>query len=352
MTGTKNNTKLSRVNLFECLALANGEPKSEAKKYHEKWGMDYLDFTDELDFHKMFGYRLQIWKIEVKLTSSYGVRIFGNRCEKPLQICVDNSWDPNSEKISLFDNTSFIIDPKILRYYECEELDCMFVARREPELRRHHEAHKKDRIKCSQIIMDGSDPDVLNEMKKDGILPPGFRETYAMFWDIESLLIPSERGLRHVPVTVALTKNFGINKEVFICREDMSPNALKKMICKFLDILELAHGEFKSALPIQIWKNIKRLYSLVQKHDRNEVILPTDGLHKYRSYIAKLKELTCLKMYSFRGERYDIPVLKGALFDEMLTRDPDFSCIVRGSGIMQFKFKSIISRDIGWLSKT
>ena len=50
-------------------------------------------------------------------------------------------------------------------------------------------------------------------------------------------------------------------------------------------------------------------------------------------------------------KRYDIPVLKGALFDEFFARDPEFSCIMRGSGVMQFQYKRIISRDVGWLQK-
>ena len=64
-------------------------------------------------------------------------------------------------------------------------------------------------------------------------------------------------------------------------------------------------------------------------------------------YVRKMAEILSMKIYSFCGERYDVPVLKGALFDEMLRRDPKFKCIKRGSGIMQFTYKQIVSRDIG-----
>ena len=300
--GTKNNAIISRANLFECLAIAKGKPKTEAATYLNMWGKNYLSFEDELAFGLRFGYRLQVWKIEEHREHNRGIRIFGNRGENVLRVLVDDSWDINSEKITIHDRTSYVHDPKIFNYFECEELSCSFVARSVQRLKDHHDAHRKDRVKCG-LQTFGCEALVLDQMKEEGILPLSFREIHGVFWDVESLLIPSDRGLNHVPITIALYKNFGDEPVRFIRRDDMTPSSLKKMICQFVDVLDNYFNEFQSIMPEIVYKNMKHLSFLVYKHDQGIQTVCPNVVSRYKRFLTKLKDICCLKLFAFRGER-------------------------------------------------
>mgnify|MGYP003730198313 CR=1 FL=1 len=331
--------------MFECLAIADGFTAADGQKYREKWGKNHLDLVDEPAFAKMFNYRLQIWKIEEKRQHNFGTLIFGNRADSVLPIAIDDSWEISSERISLTDNIRLIKNTKILNYFECEDPDCVFVTGTEAEAHRHFNAHAKDRVFCEQQVY-GSDKLIIEKMKQEGLLPNDFRQKCGIYWDVESLLVPSEKGLRHIPISIAATKAFGNQKEFFFCRDDMTPDSLKHLINNFVNMLEESYVEFTKTLPEKIWSALKILCSMVKQHHSKDRTLQPSLLAKYEQYIKKLKDITQLKIFSFCGERYDIPVLKGALFNELFRRDCDFSVIMRGSGIMQFQFKNIISRDI------
>lgn len=354
ITGTKNNAFLTRANIFEALALFNGKTKQDALFYQHKWGSNVINFGDELKFASMFECRLQIWKLIHKKDLTYGQRLFGNGGKNDdensgknmLNLTVDESWSLSSEQICTTDHTCLVTNQKILNFFECVEPECRFVAHTEKNLQKHNNAHNIDRVHCTQTMM-GPEDLTLNELKNDGLLEPSFRETCGLFWDIESILVKSEKGLSHVPISIAATRNFGNQKEYFFCREDMGPKSLHDVIVDFVDLLEMSYQDYIKTLPKQLWINRKILYDFIKDHRDNKKTLAPAVINKYQRYVDKLNEIICLKIFTYYGERYDIPCLKGALFNEIYKRDSKFTCLKRGSGIMQFRFKNIISRDIG-----
>ena len=122
---------------------------------------------------------------------------------------------------------------------------------------------------------------------------------------------------------------------------------LKPMVEKFVNLIEDSEKLYQTTLPKNIIKNKFLIYKILADHKNEVKILKPLELAKYRRYIRILSEITSLKMFSFCGQKYDINVLKGCLFDILLNRDPNFSCLKRGSQIMQFQFNNIISRDVG-----
>jgi len=242
ITGTKNRRKLTRVNIFEALSLSDNNGKNDAINYQKRWGSDTVNFADEHKFAEMFKRRLQVWRLKSEKSggNTYGIRIFGNGGRKVLNITVDDLWNIESEAISITDNTCLVWDEKILNYFECSEPECKMVKHSLKDMQIHCRAHNADRIYCEQAIMDGKML-TINQMKLEGIIPHDFKETLALFWDIESLAVPSEKGMQHVPISIGVCKNFGQTNDVFLLREDMSAMALQDLITDFVDLLELSH---------------------------------------------------------------------------------------------------------------
>lgn len=259
-----NNSKMTRANLFEALAIVDGRNATDWPNYHRRWGSDCLYLKDEPRFAQEFGYKLQIWRLDRASEHNCGVRIFGNTAEKILPLLVDANWDIGSERLHLNDKTCLIHDLSVLNYYLCEYPECAFVTHREERLTMHHNAHRADRITCAQTVM-GEDVFLVDRMKSEGVLPHDFREEWALFWDIECLLVPIEGGHRHVPVSIGATKNFG-TREYFEYRSSMEPSSLKTMVDNFIDFLELSHAEYLATLPERIMANKITLLTILKRH--------------------------------------------------------------------------------------
>ena len=80
------------------------------------------------------------------------------------------------------------------------------------------------------------------------------------------------------------------------------------------------------------------IYKILTDHKNEVKILKPLELAKYRRYIRILSESTSLKMFSFCGQKYDINVLKGCLFNILLNRDPNCICLKRDVGRVFFLF--------------
>lgn len=344
-TGTRCSDSIVRATIFESLALADGKKKSDASLYQNTWGKTSVMFEDHQMFLNMFGYSLTVWRVTSGSARSQGDLLFGTVESNSINIAVANDWDPSSESISLADPTSWIKDPAMLNYIPCGELDCDFVARTELKMREHMSAHVADRIHCAQDVI-GKNVFIREEMISEGILPPGFRVKQFITWDIESLLLKSEIGFTHSPFSIAATRNYGPSRKWFFARKDSSPKALREMVVAFIDWLEMAALEFIGELP-DIDERLKNLYIQLKRHREKEQTLCPKALGKIKLYIQELKSIQCLSVLSFNGENYDIPCMKGVLFDELYNRDSEFSVIKRGSGLMQIKSGNLLFKDVG-----
>ena len=348
-TGTNSADAVIRANIFECLALSLGRNKSDAPLLQNRWGKPTVEFSEYQKFEDLFGQALTVWRLKT-LPSRYvyGELVFGSGREpSPFNISIGNGWNAESEQITVNDDISWIADVGILHFFPCEFTnDCDFVCHEERKMQDHIAAHNADRIHCVETVI-GDDIYLREEMIAEGVLPHGFRVGHFVTWDIESILSPSELGKTHVPFSIGATKNFGTKRKWFVSRTDSSAESLREMISSFIDFLEHAGVEYNEALPDSIQDNLRTLYIRLKRHREGINTMDPKELSKVQNYVRELKAIQLLPIYSFRGERYDVPVLKGALFNELFERDPEFSTIKRGSGVMQIMANNMIFKDAG-----
>ena len=257
---TKHGDGIIRANIFECLALSKNRPTSDASDYIKKWGKTQIHFSELEHFEAQFGKFITIWRIITDREHSHGTLILGSGMEtNALNVSLGSSWDEDSEVISIDDETCFIKNEGILIFFPCKYDNCSQICKSVAKLDEHHAAHIKQRITCQQEIL-GKNAFIWDEMIEQAILPKGFRQTNFLTWDIESLIVPSDIGLRHTPVTISCCKNFGEEREWFCARSDMSPEALSKMMKKFVDYVEKSAIEYQKLLPPEISDNIRAFY--------------------------------------------------------------------------------------------
>ena len=342
-TGMSNSTFVKALNIFEALAVVKQLTIHDAFELERIWGRDYVAFADEDEFFKQFKVKLQVWILDVRNTQNKGVLIYGNAWEESdvLRLLVDSTWDFETERISIQGYTRLVLNPSILNHFPCQFQGCDFIADGKQLFDKHNKAHDKDRIECVQMAMRADT--ITGELIREGMLPPGFREKFALFWDIESFMHENEKGFGHKAVSIGVTRNFGQVREFFFYRKSMESSALKDMVKEFVDFLDQSYAEFEKQIPGAIWAHIGNL----SKRLADKTLSVTEKAKISRN-LRRLRDIASLKMYSYYGERYDVPVLKSALFDELFQRDPEFSALLRGCGIMQFRYKRIIARDAGW----
>ncbi len=342
-TGTKINQKLKRCSIFEALNYFLNDNKT-AIYYKKKWKSSWIDLSNVKQFNEMFGVSLQLWHLNFKKHRNSSCLLFGTgRDKNMLNLHIEKKLD--NERINADDVVFWIKDPSIIFYYPCPEENCEFVTNRNDKLDEHVLAHNLDRIKCRQTIFSFSN--IVENMKTEGVIDNTFRQTNAVFWDIESILLPSPRGLIHVPVSIALSKNFGGCRSIFLHRSSMEPDGLRHLVTEFVDKLEEIYIEYRDSVPQHLETKLHELLLQRKNHRDGLSSLSPKALATTQKQIFFLQESMKLKIYAYNSERYDIPVLKGSLFDILHARDKKFNVIKRGCGIMQINYKNFIFRDIG-----
>ena len=341
--GTRLNSKLKRCTIFEALSIHLNENKP-AIFYKEKWKSSCIEFSNVKHFNEMFGVSLQLWRLNFKDHRNSSCLLFGSGQDKNmLHLHIERKLD--DERIFHDETVLWIKDISVISYHPCPKENCEFVTNRIDELDQHILAHNADRTKCRQTTFSFSN--IMEDMKAEGIIENTFRQTNAVFWDVESLLLPSARGNMHVPVTIAISKNFGVRRDIFLHRSSMEPEALRKLVTDFVDILEEIYIEHKKNFPQYLEKALQDLLIQRKNHNDGLISLSPKALGTICKRIFFLRDSMKLKVYAFNSERYDIPVLKGSLFDILYARDKKFNVIKRGCGIMQINYKNFIFRDIG-----
>ena len=116
---------------------------------------------------------------------------------------------------------------------------------------------------------------------------------------------------------------------------------------KFIDWLEMAAVQYAEMLPACVEQNLVDLYIRLKDHRDGKRTMDPKIKSQCEVYARELKALKNMPIFAYNGERYDIPVLKGALFDELFRRDAHFSVIKRGCGVMQMSCNTLLFKDAG-----
>lgn len=342
-----NGQKKQKANIFEAVALINGETADQFMRYRKLWGHNDVFLKDANLFADKFDLGLELWemRMEPEIHFYFGKRLFNYFANRRFILLVNDTWDKNSEKVSINDHTTLVYDPTILKYYPCTYPECPYEFNRKSQLDRHLKSHKTEPTRCIETQYGGL-PQIMSIMKQEALLHHDFKEEFAMFWDIECLPISLHNRRIHVPISIAVSRNFGFEREFVLIRNNMQPEGLKTLISDFCDLLEKSYEEFIRSFSFEFWKNRKKVKNQVALIRSEKSKLNVEDRATVFKIWDQFSRILKLKIFAFRGERYDVPVLKASLFDEFLRRDSEFQALTRGCGVMEFRFKNIIGRDV------
>ena len=152
--------------------------------------------------------------------------------------------------------------------------------------------------------------------------------------------------LLHKLATIGVVKSFGPTnaREWFGYRRDMTPESLKFLVQDFLESLEKFQKEMVLLLPESIREGFKNYAEGQKKLDSLTFEAKSSMVQKIRL----LKSMMTLPIYSWNGERYDLPVLLGPLihaFSAQRKLFRDMTIIKRGTSFMEINFGFLAFRD-------
>ena len=124
----------------------------------------------------------------------------------------------------------------------------------------------------------------------------------------------------------------------------MTGQGLKNLVENFVSALHEAREEMASKLPPSIHEGFKKYSKLRQLSKKEDPAKRKLILEKY----TILKNMLTLPIYSWNGERYDMPVLLSPLIDVLSENSALFkriSVIKRGTSLMELKYGFLVFRD-------
>ena len=176
----------------------------------------------------------------------------------------------------------------------------------------------------------------------------GYKILFIKYMNSESVMAPisvrQTTATLHKLATIGICKNFGQQREWFSYRRDMSGESLRFLVEEFVDALETCRAEMISRLPESIIKG----YHLYLNLKRNTESLSPDMKRMINRKTEFLDQLVTLPIYSWNGERYDLPVLLGPLIDIFSEKPKKFDfmkVIKRGTSFMEIRYGNFVFRD-------
>ena len=310
---TWKSSSICRASIWEALSLAETGSKNDAASYQERWGSADVDLAEHRRFKRIFGKVLTIWTLKEEPKHTYGEPVFGSGRDTAMLNIVVPEWTEQLESISSDVTTMFVHDIAEMNFFPCPKDDCDFRARNRQKLEDHIKAHDRNRVRVEEKVYDGKS--AMDELIAEKVLPADFRQTMAVFWDIESILVPSPQGSIHVPVSIGLSWNFGDERTAFISRDSMEPESLRVMVKKFLDKIKELRTIFHDLMPQYIKMHSHRLLKMLHGHREGYRQLSPSSLARCQRQARCLQDIQTMRVISFRGERYDLPVLKVNIFE-------------------------------------
>lgn len=166
------------------------------------------------------------------------------------------------------------------------------------------------------------------------LLPKVYPVNDFMTFDIESVPIENVRQMANstahsyqAVVCIGVTKTFGDRQTAVFVRSDMTESALDVMMQEFVKFLHSASEEFREIYNFD--EKLAEVYSLLAASQ----ISPTQKakLENARHYLATIRKL---KVFSYNGEHYDLPVILPALLKNLGDDARKLFTIKRGSGYL------------------
>lgn len=264
---------------------------------------------------------------------------------------------------NVFDNQTLcrIIDEKyITDLYICNIKNCLYTHHNKNKMERHKEKCSDETKKTICQRRCGLDLcDIRKQLFNEGFLPSeDYFQKFFISYDIESFMSegPFSKSTKkyHSAVTIACTTSDGRRQSFW--REDMGDAAVYVMVVKFINYLAYERKVMIKTVPECIKEGIHK-YEYILNDAEVKSKFGVREQENFRSKLHYLREYMKLKVYSWNGERYDLPMLFPMIISVLhsfgqkdgekmaKTGGPDVNIIKRGVGYMLVEAHGISFRD-------
>ena len=311
---------------------------------------------DERKFAKIFNFGFEIWFIESKFCQISNEvvmakkQIYKSTQEKFVVLqYIGLNWP--EEKETVFPSDLFILrnqsDFKILH---CPNSFCFYNTHSEQSYERHKTSCSNiTKVEYKQICLTWETPKQYLIRNK---LIPEYESFNLVTFDIETLGDPEGRHITeetflietHKLVSIGIGCNFGRKENKVFLRDDFSEASLMKLIGEFWNELVRLQIEHRKTFPPEFQLALNHLNTAIA----NQSSFSDSILRSCRTYIHNL---FTLKVASFNGERFDLPIIFPALLKfwnikKSIAKDDPLNIVRRGLGIMSLDFRKIRIIDI------
>ena len=337
---------------LQCAEIYGNVPEGT---YSGIWESNF-DILEERNFARTFNFGFEIFTVDARFCQmSNEVVVNQKQVYKSVKnhymtVQYDGQWDP--DKCEILPTDRFIIRQKSdFETFICPNSFCAYNTTKLQNFQNHMSCCSNlTKIKYKKLCL--VDEDAKTYLKRRKLLPADYENFNLVSFDIETLSLPQEIQTgqhtksvgKHQLVSIAVTSNFGGEKDAVFMREDFSETSLDQLMTDFwnhLKRLRLIHIE---SLPPEVDNSL----DVIEAELKNNHNFDSAKLHAAKRF---LHDLRTLKVVSFNGERYDLPIIFPDLlkiFDikKSTSRSAPLSVIKRGSGIMSLEHLSIKFIDV------
>ena len=337
---------------FENVAIFAG---LRSETFENVWPSTFSIF-DERKFAQKFNFGFEIWFIESKFCEiNEEVIIVRKQVYKSTQRkfiilqYLGLTW--HDEKVTLVPSDLFVLrNGSDFGIYHCDNKWCFYNTNSKQSYERHiKKCSNLSKVTYKQICLTAETPKQYLIRNK---LIPEFESFNFVSFDIETLGAPENRFLTentylietHKLVSIGVGSNFGKRGYKVFIREDFSETSLMKVMHDFWSELVQLQIDHRKSFPQEFDTALEYL---------NEQIA---GQPPYRTSIEQsckryIEDLFMLKVTSFNGERFDLPIIFPALLkfwdiQSSKNRSDPLTIVRRGLGIMSLNFRSVRFIDI------
>ena len=306
---------------------------------------------EERKFAQIFKIGFEIWFIESNFCPVTGEtviakkRVYKSKESKYITLqYVGLHWPEEKETVTPTD--LFILKTvEDFKVFHCPNKYCFFNTNDKQAFDRHLPSCKNTTsVNYKQIDLTWETP---KEYLIRNKLIPKYENFNFVSFDIETLGESENRFISeetllvetHKVASIAIGSNFGGRKYRVFLRNDFSEESLIKLIHDFWSELTRLQIEHQKCFPPEFESAYNYLGELIDAQGP----FGDSILHSCRRYIENLFKL---KIVSFNGERFDLPIIFPALLKfwnikKSTTRSDPLDIIRRGLGIMSLDFRGI-----------
>ena len=321
-----------------------------------QWPNSFSIF-DERKFANILNLGFEIWVVHAKFCpKNEEVVVANKRVYKSTQSdfivlqFVGPSWPNDKENITQSD--LFILRTKSdFEIFKCSNNWCFYNTTCSRDFDEHFTSCKNaTTVKYKQIAFT-------NESPKEYLLRtkaiPAFESFNLVSFDIETLNDPENRQISeftflkstHKLLSISVSSNFsGCHTKVFI-REDFSEGSLMKTVHDFWAYLVELQIEHQKSFPPEFQAALDTINAKIAEKPAFQASSLLSACQHY------LRNLFALKVVTFNGERFDVPIIFPALLKlwnlkSSTNKFDPLSVVRRGLGIMTVEFRQIRFVDV------